>query len=135
MSRARRAQRIAATAAYGGGGVAAAAAGLGALGSGLVKAEAAMARRIVGEPFDGSPDDDGVYGAGPGQPVEMLVLGDSSAAGMGAVCTRRGVNAVAEGAGVWGGASNVGASDLGADRRPRCGRRSRARGRAASAAW
>ena len=94
MSRARRAQRIAATAAYGGGGVAAAAAGLGALGYGLVKAEAAMARRIVGEPFDGSPDDDGVYGAGPGQPVEMLVLGDSSAAGMGADQPQQTVGAI-----------------------------------------
>ena len=48
MSRARRAQKIAATAAYGGGGVAAAATALGALGYGVIKAEAVIARRLVG---------------------------------------------------------------------------------------
>ena len=94
MSRARRAQKIAASAAYGGGGIAAAAAGLSALGYGLVKAEAALARRIVGEPFDGSPDDEGVYGAGPGEPLELLVLGDSSAAGMGADHPQQTVGAI-----------------------------------------
>lgn len=94
MSRARRAQRIAAHAAYGGGGVAAAAAGLGAIGWGLVKAEAALARRIVGVPFDGSPDDDGIYGSGIGDPLEILVLGDSSAAGMGADAPEQTVGAI-----------------------------------------
>ena len=59
--------------------------GLGAVGYGVIKAEALLARRIVGRPFDTSPDDEGTYGAGPGEPVELLVLGDSSAAGMGAV--------------------------------------------------
>ena len=43
-----------------------------------------MARRIVGRPFDGAPDDTAVYGAGVGEPIELVVLGDSSAAGMGA---------------------------------------------------
>ncbi|MEO7071072.1 MAG: SGNH/GDSL hydrolase family protein [Nostocoides sp.] len=84
MSRARRAQKIAATAAYGGGGLAAAATALGAIGYGVIKAEAIIARRIVGDILDSSPDDNGVFGAGPGQPIEFLVLGDSSAAGMGA---------------------------------------------------
>jgi lysophospholipase L1-like esterase len=84
MGRARRARRIAATAAYGGGGLAAGIGALGALGYGLLKAEAVMARRIVGQPFDGSPDDNGTYGSGVGDPVELVVLGDSSAAGMGA---------------------------------------------------
>lgn len=54
------------------------------LGYGLVQAEAKITRRIVGNPFDGAPDDDGVYGAAPGDPVRLLVLGDSTAAGMGA---------------------------------------------------
>ena len=84
MSRARRARKIAATAAYGGGGLAAGIGALGALGYGVLKAEAKVARRIVGQPFDGSPDDNGTYGAGLGDRVELIVLGDSSAAGMGA---------------------------------------------------
>ncbi|HMM93475.1 MAG: SGNH/GDSL hydrolase family protein [Micrococcales bacterium] len=83
MGRARRARRIAATAAYGGGGIAAAGAALGALGYGVIKAEAALARRVIGTPFDDSPDDNGTYGAGRGTPWEVVVLGDSSAAGMG----------------------------------------------------
>jgi lysophospholipase L1-like esterase len=83
MGRARRARRIAATAAYGGGGLAAGIGTLGALGYGLLKAEAIIARRVVGQPFEGAPDDNGVYGAGSGDPVELVVLGDSSAAGMG----------------------------------------------------
>ena len=78
MGRARRARKIAATAAYGGGGVAAAGAALGAAGWGVIKAEAALARRIIGSPFDDSPDDNGVYGAGRGQPYDVVVLGDSS---------------------------------------------------------
>ncbi|MFV0461610.1 MAG: SGNH/GDSL hydrolase family protein [Nostocoides sp.] len=83
MLRARRARKIAATAAYGGGGLAAAATAATALGYGIVKAEAALARRIVGEPFDSAPDDDGSYGSGHGEVLELVVLGDSSAAGMG----------------------------------------------------
>lgn len=51
---------------------------------GLIQAEARLARRVVGNPFDGAPDDDGTYGAAPGEPVQLLVLGDSTAAGMGA---------------------------------------------------
>jgi lysophospholipase L1-like esterase len=84
MGRARRARKIAATAAYGGGRLAAGIGTLGMLGYGLLKAEAKVARRLVGQPFDGAPDDDGTYGAGIGEPVELVVLGDSSAAGMGA---------------------------------------------------
>ncbi|MGE9808192.1 MULTISPECIES: SGNH/GDSL hydrolase family protein [unclassified Janibacter] len=84
MSRASRARRIAAQAAFGGGGAAAAATALGAAGYGVIQLEAKVARRIVGRPFEGAPDDDGIYGAGPGAPLQLLVLGDSSAAGMGA---------------------------------------------------
>jgi lysophospholipase L1-like esterase len=83
MGRARRARKIASTAAYGGGGVAALAGALGAAGYGLVRAEAAVARRLIGHPFDDSPDDNGLYGHGPGEPVELLLLGDSTAAGLG----------------------------------------------------
>ncbi|MGO4599229.1 SGNH/GDSL hydrolase family protein [Terrabacter sp. 2RAF25] len=84
MGRARRARRIAQQAAYGGGvGVA----GLGALsllGYGLLRAEARMARRIVGQPFEGAPADSGTYGSGHGMPLQFLVLGDSTGVGMGA---------------------------------------------------
>src|SRR5690349_5739750 len=62
MGRARRARKIAATAAYGGGGLAAGIGAVGALGYGLLKVEAQMARRIVGQPFEGAPDDNGTYG-------------------------------------------------------------------------
>ena len=71
-----------AAAAAGAAGVGAAA--LAGLGYGLIQVEAKLARKIVGQPFDGAPDDDGVYGAAPGAPLELVVLGDSSAAGMGA---------------------------------------------------
>ena len=84
MGRARRARKIAQSAAYGGGvGVA----GLGVvslLGYGLIRAEALLARRIVGQQFEGAPDDDGAYGSGPGTPIRFVMLGDSTAAGMGA---------------------------------------------------
>ncbi len=94
MGRARRARKIAATAAYGGGGVAAAGAALGAVGWGVIKAEAALARRVIGTPFDDSPDDAGTYGSGRGVPVELVVLGDSSAAGMGADSAHETVGAI-----------------------------------------
>jgi len=80
MGRARRARRIAAAAAFGGGGLA----GLGMAGVGVLAAEAALARRWIGTPFgEQGPDSNGIYGAGPGEPIEMAMLGDSSAVGMG----------------------------------------------------
>src|SRR5665647_1293481 len=94
MGRARRARKIAATAAYGGG---IGAAGIGLLtlaGYGVLKAEVLLARRLVGQPFEGAPDDDALYGAGLGQPVELVVLGDSSAAGMGADAAHQTVGAI-----------------------------------------
>ena len=84
MGRARRARRIAQVAAYGGGFGVAGIGALGALGYGVIKVEARLARRFIGQPFDGSPDDNGTYGAGSGTPLEILVLGDSTAAGLGA---------------------------------------------------
>lgn len=83
MGRARRARKIASAAAYGGGGLAALAGALGAAGYGLIRAEALVARRLIGRPFDDSPDDNGIYGHGPGDPVQLLMLGDSLAAGLG----------------------------------------------------
>ena len=55
MGRARRARKIAATAAYGGGGLAAGIGALGALGYGVLKVEAQIARRIVGSPSTARP--------------------------------------------------------------------------------
>jgi lysophospholipase L1-like esterase len=84
MGRARRARRIAQVAAYGGGFGVAGLGAVGALGYGVIKVEAVLARRIVGQPFESPPDDNGSYGAGVGAPLQMVVLGDSSAAGLGA---------------------------------------------------
>ncbi len=80
MSRARRARKVAAAAAFGGGGLTV----LGALGLGVMAAEMKLARRNIGTPFGEAPTSDGVYGAGPGDPIQLAVLGDSSAAGLGA---------------------------------------------------
>lgn len=79
-----RARTLLAGAAVGGG---AGLAGLGTAGLvsyGLLKVEARMARRTIGKPFDISPDDTDVYGAGLGDPIDLVVLGDSLAAGLGA---------------------------------------------------
>jgi lysophospholipase L1-like esterase len=94
MGRARRARKIAATAAYGGGIGAAGIGALGLVGFGVLKVEAKLARRIVGKVFDSAPDDDGRYGSGRGEPVELVVLGDSSAAGMGADTPQQTVGAI-----------------------------------------
>ncbi|AKU15959.1 SGNH/GDSL hydrolase family protein [Luteipulveratus mongoliensis] len=84
MGRARRARRIAAKAAFGGTVTAAGAGAAGAAAYGLLRAEAVIARRVVGTPFDTAPEDSGTYGHGFGDPINLLVLGDSSARGMGA---------------------------------------------------
>lgn len=94
MGRARRARRIAQTAAYGGGMGMAGLGALGLFGYGLLRVEAMMARRIVGQPFEGAPDDSGVYGFGPGEPLTLVVLGDSTARGMGAEHARQTIGAI-----------------------------------------
>lgn len=76
--------RVAGRTLVGAAGTALAGAMVAALGYGLIQAEAKITRRIVGHPLDSAPDDDGVYGAAPGEPVRLLVLGDSTAAGLGA---------------------------------------------------
>jgi lysophospholipase L1-like esterase len=67
---------------------------LGLLGYGVLKAEALLARRIVGTPFECAPDDNGRYGSGLGYPVQFLVLGDSSAAGLGTETAQQTVGAI-----------------------------------------
>ncbi len=51
---------------------------------GLLRAEALLARRLIGEPTGEPPDATGWYGRGrPGPAIKVVVLGDSSAAGYG----------------------------------------------------
>ncbi len=80
MSRVAAARRLAAAAAYGGGG-------LGLLGGslyGLLRAEAQLARRNIGETSGRVPDSTGWYGRGrPAPAIKIALLGDSSAAGYG----------------------------------------------------
>lgn len=80
MRRTARARRLAGAAAYGGGGVGLAAAG----GYGLLALQARLARGTIGEPTEQPPATDGMYGVGTGEPLSLVVLGDSSAAGLGA---------------------------------------------------
>lgn len=75
----RRARWVALRGAYGGGALGA----LGAVGYGLVRAEAALARRTIGEPRDVPPDPRGTYGRYPGPPLHLVMIGDSSATGLG----------------------------------------------------
>ncbi len=80
VTKARVARRIAMAAAYGGGGLGVLSAGA----FGLIRAEAALARRAIGEPSGTPPDTDGRYGAHhAGEPLRLAVLGDSSASGLG----------------------------------------------------
>jgi lysophospholipase L1-like esterase len=75
----RRARGAALRGAYGGGALGA----LGALGYGLIRVEAAVARRTIGEPSDVPPDPTGTYGRYPGPPLRLVMIGDSSATGLG----------------------------------------------------
>ncbi|WP_084263048.1 SGNH/GDSL hydrolase family protein [Actinomadura formosensis] len=81
MLRAFTARRIAAAAAYGGGGVTA----LGGITFGLIVAEAKLARRIIQATPNGAPPvADGLYGETfGGAPMSLVMLGDSTAAGLG----------------------------------------------------
>ena len=80
MSRASQARRIAVAAAYGGGGLGLLTAGA----FGLIRAEAAFARRTIGEPTETPLDADGIYGRHyDGEPISLVLLGDSSACGLG----------------------------------------------------
>lgn len=81
MTRASSARRIATAAAYGGGGLV----GVGAATAGVFIAEAALARRSIGLRRHAPPYADGYYGPKRrGTSLRLVVLGDSSAAGLGA---------------------------------------------------
>ena len=100
MTRAGRARRLAAAAAYGGGGLTV----LGASVYGVLAGEAKLAERAILGHFADPPDADGVYGEGAGEPIAFVVLGDSTACGLGvsdpdetpAALVASGVSAVAE---------------------------------------
>lgn len=94
MGRARRARRIAAAAAFGGGSVGAVSLAT----YGLLAAEAKIARKVVGQPFEGAPEDSGTYGHGFGDTINLVVLGDSTARGMGADHRYQTVGAIVAGA-------------------------------------
>ncbi len=81
MGKAAAARKLASAAAYGGGGLSLLGAGL----YGVLRAEATLTRRLIGEPPDNStPDSTGWYGRGrPGPAIKVALLGDSSAAGYG----------------------------------------------------
>ncbi|MGP3913956.1 SGNH/GDSL hydrolase family protein [Nonomuraea sp. 10N515B] len=77
---ARAARKIATAAALGGGGLTA----LGATAYALLIAEGLLARKAIGQPhgLDGPPSD-GEYGDFPGEPLQLAMLGDSTAVGLG----------------------------------------------------
>jgi lysophospholipase L1-like esterase len=82
VSKASAARRVAAAAAYGGGG-------LGLVGGslyGLLNLQAKIARMRIGRALDTVRDPSGVYASKlGGEPIRLAVLGDSAAAGYGAV--------------------------------------------------
>ncbi|TDC97372.1 SGNH/GDSL hydrolase family protein [Actinomadura sp. 7K507] len=81
MLRAFTARRIATAAAYGGGGITA----LGGITFGLIVAEAKLARRMItATPGSDPPVADGLYGGTlGGTPLSLVMIGDSTAAGLG----------------------------------------------------
>lgn len=79
----RRARRIAAGGGVYGGGAVGVLGALGALGFGVILGEAKLARRAIGEPTEVPPDPTGTYGRYAGLPLRLVMIGDSSAAGLG----------------------------------------------------
>ena len=80
VGRAAAARKLAAAAAYGGGGLSLAGASL----YGVLRAEALLARRAIGNAVGQPPQPTGWYGHGrPGPALKVALLGDSSAAGYG----------------------------------------------------
>lgn len=75
----RRAAWVALRGAYGGGALGA----LGLIGYGLVRAESALARKTIGVPTEEPPDPRGTYGRYRSRPLRLVMLGDSSATGLG----------------------------------------------------
>lgn len=80
MGKAAAAKKLASAALYGGGGLSALGAGL----YGVLRAEARLARKTIGDAEGDPPDATGWYGRGrPGPALKVALLGDSSAAGYG----------------------------------------------------
>jgi lysophospholipase L1-like esterase len=80
VGKAKAARKLAAAAAFGGGGLSV----LGASLYGVLRAEARVARRIIGVNGNRVPDASGWYGRSrPGPAIKVVLLGDSSAAGYG----------------------------------------------------
>ncbi len=80
MGRVIAARKVAAAAAYGGGGLSVVGISL----YGLMRAEAMVARKAIGNADGEPPDCTGWYGKGrPGPAIKVALLGDSSAAGYG----------------------------------------------------
>lgn len=80
MTRIGAARKLASAAVFGGGGLSMLGLGL----YGVLRAEAAVARRIIGHADARVPDASGWYGRGrPGPAITIALLGDSSAAGYG----------------------------------------------------
>ncbi|QWZ08399.1 SGNH/GDSL hydrolase family protein [Nocardioides panacis] len=80
MGKAGAARKLAAAAAFGGGGLSVVGASL----YGVLRAEAVIARRQIGDAVGEPPDSTGWYGMGrPGPAIKIALLGDSSAAGYG----------------------------------------------------
>jgi lysophospholipase L1-like esterase len=73
------ARRLLGAAALGGTGVALTGGAL----AGILVTEAKLARRTVGVPKTLPPSDDGLWGSGTGTPISFVMIGDSSAAGLG----------------------------------------------------
>jgi lysophospholipase L1-like esterase len=91
MTRGTRVKRIARAAAFSSGGVGAA----GVLVYGLLLGQALAARRTIPVAMAPAPRPDGTYGAGyAGEPLRLVVLGDSAAAGYGVALPRETVGAV-----------------------------------------
>jgi len=81
FGRASGARRIATSAAYGGGGLV----GMGAAAAGVLVAEGLMAKRAIGLRKEAAPYADGYYGPKRrGTSLRFVMLGDSTAAGLGA---------------------------------------------------
>ncbi len=80
MGKAAAARKLAAAAAFGGGGLSV----MGASLYGVLRAEAVLARRQIGNADGEPPNSTGWYGKGrPGPAIKIALLGDSSAAGYG----------------------------------------------------
>lgn len=80
MGRVSRARKVATAAMYGGGGIGV----LGAVATGLIMSQIRHAERTIPITETAPPSGDGVYGGHlPGDPLRLVVLGDSSAAGLG----------------------------------------------------